>query len=694
MKVKDTLQKTKDYNVQALYADEFINGRQRATNYIQICDNLADSYPEGIPHGVQKDAIQNGMDAMKGKEPLEIEFALVENEKRRFFTMTDSNTLGLTGPVLAVEDYERDLPEDYHWARFESFAFTKKSDDAIGARGQGKFIFLRASKSYTMYYDSLRGDGVYRVGGTRATRNGCPILPSKGDKWEGDYGAAQLNRICGMKPLQNVGTRVIIVEPIDELIEALESGSFVRAIQETWFRAIEKKQAIITVCHGDNRQEITLDFPYPLPRRDSAEHKCWVLGKDFKNNEIRLATDEKYRIKHFSAVYLNKKVPEEMQGIAIIHNGMKITSLPMDLAPLHIKERVTGFIEFDRALDRELRKGQNQHPNHYDLKWRWRIPRAIKTFVNEQLDAFGTKKLRLGTDPREVKKRRRTNAEEWAMRKLIRYAPTLDLFGAKGSKQPPSDTPPVLSVKPIGVSISNFTFPDPEIEPRVNWGQRFTDLGVTAYNNKEKTREVWVVFQVLYGDLTVLTLIDRERFILLSKGQSSFGPFEIMIEKDVMNEPGEYRLVASLFDASTGNKIDRVTRRFWVEKEPLFKKPFELIGMPGFLEPNQQRQWFTSGSINNSPVAYYNTEHPAYKVVEDDEEQRQDYLFQVVLEAAVAFVLNRPNEEDGTPDYHPLERESILGSKPPVDREEVPGKTYGEIARFVSEVRWRMMEGE
>lgn len=512
--------------------DEFSNGRQRATNYIQICNSFADSYPESIPHGVQKDAIQNGIDAVKGKGPLEMEFALIENEKGRFFTMTDSNTLGLTGPVFEeVEDYKEDLPEDYHWARFESFAFTKENPDAIGARGQGKFIFLSSSKKHLMYYDSRRGDGIYRVGGTRADRTGCPILPSKGEKWEGDYGTAQLNQRCGLEPLKVVGTRVIIVEPIDELIEALENGSFVRAIQETWFRVIEKKGATITVYHSGRSEEVTLPFPHPLPRRDSSDHKVWSV----KNEEITLATKESYRVKHFSAVYLNSgKVPEDMQGIAIIHNGMKITSLPMNSAPPNVRERVAGFIEFDRALDRELRKGQNQHPNHYDLKWKRRIPQAIKVFVNMQLEAFGRSKLGLHPDPREVKNRRRTNAEEWAMRQLMKYASNLDLFGAKEGPKPPLPSPPPPPpppVKPIGVSISNFAFPDPEIAPRVNWGQQFTGLGVTAYNNREKTRDVVVKFQVFYGDLATLPLIEGERFTLVSKEHRHLGPFEIAIEK-------------------------------------------------------------------------------------------------------------------------------------------------------------------
>ena len=106
MTVKDILQKTKAYNVQPFSVHEFSNGRERATNYIQICNSFADSYPEGIPHGVQKDAIQNSIDAVKGRGPLKMEFKLVENEKGCLFTMTDSNTSGLTGLVFEdAEDY-------------------------------------------------------------------------------------------------------------------------------------------------------------------------------------------------------------------------------------------------------------------------------------------------------------------------------------------------------------------------------------------------------------------------------------------------------------------------------------------------------------------------------------------------------------------------------------------------------------
>ena len=46
---------------------DFHSGRQRAANYIMICSNIVDSYPDGIAHGLQKDAIQNATDARRGK---------------------------------------------------------------------------------------------------------------------------------------------------------------------------------------------------------------------------------------------------------------------------------------------------------------------------------------------------------------------------------------------------------------------------------------------------------------------------------------------------------------------------------------------------------------------------------------------------------------------------------------------------
>ena len=673
----------------------FKEGRQRPADYIAICDNIADSYPNGRPHGVQKDAIQNAIDAAKGRAPVDVHFELVENSTGRFLTITDSNTIGLTGPVLRDFDaYDQELPEDYHWARFEAFAFTKANPDALGARGQGKFMFLSVSKKYAMFYDTLREDGVYRLGATQAQHVGCPILPAKdAEPWEGKRAVRELLDHCGLESLKKVGTRVIILEPTDEVLQQLGNGEFARAIAETWFRALEKKRLVATVSAGRGIQTVQIPKPYPLAERDSPTHRVWILGRDFRDDEVRISTGERYKVKHFHALYLKEgTVPEDLQGIAIVQNGMKIVSLPTSAFPPQVRGRVTGFIEFDRDAEHELRRRENQDPNHYDLKWRRRLPHAIKEYVNAQLDAFGKAKLGLGADPREVKNRRRSNAEEWAMRQLQRFARDLDLFGAKGVHplQPPPSAP---LGKVIGVSINNFSFPDPEIAPRVNWGLRFSDLGATAFNRTEQSLDVTIVVNVLNGDRVVLGLVQHERLALGAKRQETLGPFEIVIDQKVFGEPGEYRLTASLFDAGTGDRIDSVARRFWIERDPPFRRPFDLVPVDGFPEPNQKRQWLTAGSINNSATLLYNTAHPAYRLAEEDEEELGDYLLDIVLNGAVQFVLNRPDRDDGSADYHPLNADKILGAPKPLEPEAVPAASYEEVHRYLSDVRWRMLEG-
>jgi hypothetical protein len=323
------------------------------------------------------------------------------------------------------------------------------------------------------------------------------------------------------------------------------------------------------------------------------------------------------------------------------------------------------------------------------------LPHAIKEYVNAQLDAFGKEKLGLGSDPREAKSRRRSNAEEWAMRQLQKFASDLDLFGAKkGRIRPDQPPPPPPPAKPVGVSINGFSFPNPEIAPRIDWGQSFSGIGVTAYNRTDDALSVALTLSVLQGDRTKLGLINREQFSLDPKAQRAFAPFDVVIAQQTFSEPGEYRLSATLADSKTGDKIDHVSRRFWVQADPPLRRPFELTAVTELPEPNQRRQWIISGSINNSATLYYNTAHPAYRLAEEeDEEGLGDYLLDIALEGAIQFVLERPNREDGSADLHPLDASKILGLPKPRDTDEIPSATHQEIQRFISEVRWRRFEG-
>ena len=247
---------------------------EAVANYITICNNIADDYPEGVSHGLQKDAIQNSLDARKGrKSTVCVEFNIVKNQHGKFLTFTDSNTTGLTGDIKSSIDAYKNLRKDDHWARFEAFAFTKDDPDALGARGQGKFIFLRASKQYKMFYDTLRHDGVYRLGATEATETGRLIYPERGRKWENKSAKSKLAEHCGLEPLTNVGTRIIVCEPSNEVLDSIGNGEFAAAIGETWFRAIEKNELKVWIITQGKRIYVDLPVNYPLPKTDSEKIK-------------------------------------------------------------------------------------------------------------------------------------------------------------------------------------------------------------------------------------------------------------------------------------------------------------------------------------------------------------------------------------------------------------------------------------
>jgi hypothetical protein len=119
----------------------------------------------GVSHGVQKDAIQNSWDAREDKKGrgCSVRFEVVRSKGGSVFVcITDKGTTGLTGRVLKREELQEDQPPEERWGRFENVAFTKDpSEEALGSRGRGKFIFVGASKTSTIFYDTLRDDGVY-----------------------------------------------------------------------------------------------------------------------------------------------------------------------------------------------------------------------------------------------------------------------------------------------------------------------------------------------------------------------------------------------------------------------------------------------------------------------------------------------------------------------------------------------------
>jgi len=261
--------------------DSYLGGmelRRTVRNWPEDVRAIVDEYRAytTISHAVQKDALQNGWSARinrKGKG-WSFTFELLETKSRKFLLMNDQGTTGLTGRVLTPEEYEMDLPSKEKWGRFEGVAFTQPREErTLGSRGRGKFIFVGSSKEYTILYDTLQDDGIYRFGFRTVKKTESPIAA-----YDGEEGKQKLREVTNnlIEPLQSVGTRVIIVSPVDELVKDFKSGQFLRYISETWWEIILKYEATIKVKTGGQEYTATVPEEFDLKDVDSRKLKFWL----------------------------------------------------------------------------------------------------------------------------------------------------------------------------------------------------------------------------------------------------------------------------------------------------------------------------------------------------------------------------------------------------------------------------------
>ena len=278
----------------------------------------------GLAHGLQKDAIQNGWGARQKERGWAFRFALTSmNDGRLLLTMTDSGTFGLTGKAdyrASVARGATDFSPDERLARFESMYFSGQNEGP-GLFGRGKLLFSAASKERLIYYDSLTADGKYRLG--QRLIEGARFRQPK--TIEGDVARAGIKKWSAntLRPLEAPGTRITIVQPAEEVVAAIHDGTFLSAIEETWWEIIQKYDADITVASEDGKTakaKIPSELG-PLPQADGAGWKV-----QFKENLTEEVGGDAVRIKriHILVAPSGRRLPEELRGVSIHRAGMKV----------------------------------------------------------------------------------------------------------------------------------------------------------------------------------------------------------------------------------------------------------------------------------------------------------------------------------------------------------------------------------
>lgn len=650
--------------------------RATTINWIEQVNTLVDGYRSngrGVLHGVQKDAIQNSWGARKedGGKNWKVTFELVETPIANLFVIEDYGTSGLTGRVLKPEEYLEDLPAEERWGRFESLAFSSgQGSRVLGSRGRGKFIFVGASEDHVILYDTLREDGTYRFGFRTVTQTQSPVAAfddGEGKKKLGEYTKGNL------KPIDHVGTRVVIVNPIDEIVKGFDSGEFERAISETWWEIIKKYGASIKLIQDGKETTAGIPKEFLLGAKETASRKVWGPKKDqalrigrqiFKVKELYIACDK------------TTPVPEDIRGVSIQRAGMKICHISHDILPREIADSLFGYIVVDKELEAELIRDES--PEHYSFVFNKTHPRDLKGYIERETLAFCREKLGFGLDPEKIEREKTKSAERRALNAINSITNKLGLTARVTSASPSPEPPPPTIDSPIKLVMPHFELPNDN--GRVNYGQEIKGLELQSINKKGEFK-ARVQLKVLFQETIIKNLLESD-ITIKTGGQNLFGPETERVTREEYQNPGKYTVHAkmvSLEEADKGTVLDELKRHFYVEQDPpplggIFE---ECIGIEFPEEHSYMVGFPEKGSRGGAHIFRYNINHPAKKAAEQDEDSLTDYLVTIMALALSEVDLNLHGEEEPKLLEKPREGK-ITGHQVAIDVPKVVGKVLQE----------------
>ena len=608
--------------------DNYLKGvevRRTVRNWPEDVRAIVDGYRAHttISHAVQKDAIQNGWSARKNKKGKEwgSTFELVEATDRKFLLLTDEGTTGLTGRVLTPDEYEEDLDRVERWGRFEGVAFTQpRAERTLGSRGRGKFIFVGASKEHTILYDTLRDDDTYRFGFRTVERTESPVAAYDGEEGKQKLGEMTSNLIS---PLSFAGLRVIIINPVDELVKDIKNGRFLRYISETWWEIILKYKATIKVKTVGGEQTASIPEEFDLKDEDSGKFKVWL------RKNIRIPGNFRGRIKNLHIVYNgNKTIPQDIRGIALQRDGMQICVIEQEYMVREIAESLYGYINFD--FDTEEALLEDEGIEHYSYDFRRSLPAAIKRFVEDEMMRFARGKLGYGVDEREVRREQQRNAERRALTAANSFARVLGIgagpgviLGGTGGKRVPEK----VRIQMEELSLPRLT------DLRVNYGESVRNIKLKVVNDDERDIDMRLKLFLRFFDKPLKTFLENDVKVTAHSSSATFGPFEEKLNEADYPDKGKHTIVASLVSLMEEDKaavLDYKTKSFYLEEDPPMRGLFERC--EGFSpRPRDQeliKYWmgYSEYGSERGLALFYNLDHPAYAAISENEEDLSEYI--------------------------------------------------------------------
>ncbi|MYA51711.1 MAG: hypothetical protein F4045_11485 [Chloroflexi bacterium] len=570
------------------------------TNMVTIVRNIIEGYGMGPIRALAQEPVQNSKDAARGHAQVEYRLyqrPLLDGTRAYMLTVTDSNTTGLRGPALTLDEIQARgnvLRADENWAAFEGMGYTKEDDAALGSRGQGKAAFLyhsalpRVASSQQdrmmILYDTLLSDGTYRLGVRYASPFDTVLTPP--------FSAEEARRIVsshytsadgtdiqlGLEPLTQVGTRVIVPHLSHEALEAFQSGELHSWLQRCWWRAIQVGMSISLVDEDGIRQAVS------VPE--------WWESEPWRRSTPRVRTYENVdvaglKIKRIVLLYDESLNEPDIEGASAQFWGVQLlrgqqwietlgTETLSDYVPRDKRPGFRGFVEFDQASEPELRRAESSQHERFDR--RSSGIRPMLSVIVSKVEEFATEQ---GWGTQESI-RQAPEAERDAAMEFLRFLNprTRSPRGDRGRASAPSQLLPGLSER--WSCELHLEYPDSR-STRVNRGQYIRNLEVITRLEPPASKRAVVSLELMKADESESRTLVASREVEWRNGEgiARFGDYQVINGTPTQGKlqcarDGKWRLVARV--EASGVQVAQASRSMFVNEDPpeRHSKPYTI----------------------------------------------------------------------------------------------------------------------
>lgn len=318
---------------------------------------------KGLVHGFQKDCIQNSWGARATKRGQDWKFviSIIENDKGKFLVVEDFGNLGLTGKNYTQDEISdlEELDEEERLARFSAMNYSGNVTTGAGNFGRGKRMYQAVSKDYRYYFDSRTIDGNYYA---NVVTEKDKTLPKA---LENEEAKDFILKYTGFAGKQGTGTRVIIVNPKEKVIDGILNKSILKAINETWWPIIMKYNARIEVYNNNELLGVG-----EVPELYKKYFNKPNYDMKFKTENYTYAEGYKIKKLEFYLIPDDEEYDEDLMNISYYRQDMKIGDI-LDLSELPVEDkyrkRLFGYMEFEHDGDWERELKQNENLEHYGI---------------------------------------------------------------------------------------------------------------------------------------------------------------------------------------------------------------------------------------------------------------------------------------------------------------------------------------